>query len=247
MGLTEVLDCHHPKPYFGDITMLSNFDFNGQAVRFVDGKPVANDVAKILGYANPAKTISTKVKAKNKGVTEMVTPGGKQTVTVLEEAGIYQLIFGSKLEAAEKFQDWVFDEVLPQIRETGEYRTGVKPKTTAELMLMYAEQMVEMEHRQAKIELEQQLANQRLDELEDLTTQHNSEIDRIFHPNGHYFTVMGYFARHNLGSISSAKASAIGRKATKMCREQGIAIQPLEDARYGRVNSYPEDILDQVI
>jgi anti-repressor protein len=37
---------------------------------------------------------------------------------VLEEAGIYQLIFGSKLESAEKFQDWVFSEVLPAIRKT---------------------------------------------------------------------------------------------------------------------------------
>ncbi len=54
---------------------------------------MANDVAKVLGYADPAKTISIKVKDKNKGVAKMVTPGGIQSVTVLEEAGIYQLIF----------------------------------------------------------------------------------------------------------------------------------------------------------
>ena len=100
---------------------LSVFDFQGHEIRWVDGKPVANDVAAALGYADPAKTVSTKVKAKNKGVTKMVTPGGTQSVTVLEESGIYQLIFGSKLESAEIFQDWVFSEVLPSIRQTGGY------------------------------------------------------------------------------------------------------------------------------
>jgi len=104
---------------------LAVFGFEGQEIRFVDSKPVANDVATVLGYADPAKTVSTKVKAKNKGVTKMVTPGGTQSVTVLEEPGIYQLIFGSKLASAEKFQDWVFEEVLPQIRKTGSYNSNI--------------------------------------------------------------------------------------------------------------------------
>lgn len=104
------------------MTNLAVFSFNDQEVCFVDEKPVANDVARVLGYADPAKTISTKVKDKNKSVTKMVTVDGKlRDVMVLEEAGIYQLIFGSKLPAAEKFQDWVFEEVLPSIRKTGGY------------------------------------------------------------------------------------------------------------------------------
>lgn len=51
----------------------------------------------------------------------MVTEAGIRSTSVLEEAGIYQLIFSSKLESAEKFQDWVFSEVLPRIRKTGSY------------------------------------------------------------------------------------------------------------------------------
>jgi len=105
------------------MTNLSVFDYESNEIRFVGDKPVGNDIAKALGYADPAKTISTKVKAKNKGVAKMVTPGGIQSVTVLEEAGVYQLIFGSKLPSAEKFQDWVFEEVLPSIRKTGKYGT----------------------------------------------------------------------------------------------------------------------------
>ena len=92
-------------------------------VRFaiVDDKEyaVGIDIASALGYANPSKTISTKCK----GVTKMVIPtsGGNQKTSLIPESDIYRLIFGSKLESAEKFQDWVFDEVLPSIRKHGAY------------------------------------------------------------------------------------------------------------------------------
>lgn len=104
------------------MTNLSVFDFKGYEVRFVDGKPVANDVAAVLGYVDPAKTVSTKIFSQNKSVTKTVTVDGKyRSITVLEEAGIYQLIFGSKLDSAQAFQQWVFQEVLPSIRKTGGY------------------------------------------------------------------------------------------------------------------------------
>jgi hypothetical protein len=102
---------------------IAVFRFDSQDVRFIDGKPVANDVARVLGYKDPADAVYRLVKAKNKGVCKSQTPGGTQSVTVLEEAGIYQLIFSSKLSCAEKFQDWVFEEVLPSIRKTGSYGT----------------------------------------------------------------------------------------------------------------------------
>lgn len=103
---------------------LSVFQFESQEVRFVNGKPVANDVAKVLGYKDPSNAVSRLVKPKNKGVCDLQTPGGTQSVTVLEEPGIYQLIFSSKLEAAEMFQDWVFEEVLPAIRKTGKFESA---------------------------------------------------------------------------------------------------------------------------
>lgn len=105
---------------------ITVFQFDSQDIRFINGKPVANDVATVLGYADPVNTIRKKVKDKNKGVAILPTPGGNQPVTVLEEAGIYQLIFSSKLPSAEKFQDWVFEEVLPSIRKTGGYQRKSK-------------------------------------------------------------------------------------------------------------------------
>ena len=72
-----------------------------------------------------------------KGVHKMYTPtnGGTQELIFITEPDVYRLVFGSKLETAERFQDWVFSEVLPQIRRTGVYE--VQAPTNA--MTMYAE------------------------------------------------------------------------------------------------------------
>jgi prophage antirepressor-like protein len=106
------------------------FHFESLEIRFIDGKPVANDVASVLGYADPATAVYRKVSEKNRSLAEIATRAGKRIATVLEEAGIYQLIFSSKLESAERFQDWVFSEVLPTIRKTGSYSVQSQPQTT---------------------------------------------------------------------------------------------------------------------
>lgn len=95
------------------------------------GEPwfVGRDVAESLGYAEPRSAISKKVDTEDKGVAEMETPSGKQKVTIINESGLYSLIFGSKLESAKRFKRWVTSEVLPSIRKTGGYQ---KPATIAE-------------------------------------------------------------------------------------------------------------------
>lgn len=55
------------------------------------------------------------------GVAKIATPGGVQSITVLEEPGIYQLTLSSKMISAKKFQKWLLEEVLPSIRKTGSY------------------------------------------------------------------------------------------------------------------------------
>ena len=100
-----------------------NNDLFGE-IRFVevDGKPyaVANDVAKALGYKNPTDAVNTK--CMNIVKHEVENSRGQMRMTnVIPEGDIYRLIIGSKLPSAEKFERWVFDEVLPQIRKTGGY------------------------------------------------------------------------------------------------------------------------------
>lgn len=109
------------------VEVFKNEEF-GEIRTLVEGDRVlfcASDVAKALGYANSRKAISDHCK----GVTKRDTPtnGGLQMLSYIYEGDIYRLIAHSKLPSAEKFERWVFDEVLPMIRTTGSYSIERKP------------------------------------------------------------------------------------------------------------------------
>lgn len=101
------------------------FNFHGADVRAttIDGEPwfVGKDIAERLGYERTADAIRAHVEEEDKGVCEMPTPGGKQSMTVINESGMYSLILSSKLPAAKEFKHWVTSEVLPALRKTGTY------------------------------------------------------------------------------------------------------------------------------
>jgi len=90
-----------------------------------DGEPwfVAKDVCDILDIQNSRQALE-RISDKNKGVSKTDTLGGKQEVAIINEPGLYKLIFTSNKEEAEQFQDWVYEEVLPSIRETGQYKNN---------------------------------------------------------------------------------------------------------------------------
>ena len=97
----------------------------------LDGVPwfVGKDVASALGYGDGKSlnnAIANHVEEEDKGVTEMMTPGGMQSMTIINESGMYSLIFGSKLESSKRFKRWVTSEVLPSLRETGSYSIAKK-------------------------------------------------------------------------------------------------------------------------
>lgn len=82
---------------------------------------MGKDVAMALGYGDTTQAIRKHVDPEDKGGVEMTTPGGKQKVIIINESGLYSLIFGSKLEKAKRFKHWVTSEVLPCIRKHGRY------------------------------------------------------------------------------------------------------------------------------
>jgi prophage antirepressor-like protein len=104
-------------------TLSINFTFNESQVRTLsEGEViwfVAKDVATILGHANPERAIRKYVDEEDRWVTELVTPGGIQNVTIISEYGVYSLILSSHTEEAKKFKHWVTHEVLPSIRKQG--------------------------------------------------------------------------------------------------------------------------------
>ena len=82
---------------------------------------VGKDVAEALGYTNPKNAVPNHVNEEDKLSTQIEYAGQRRTVTVINESGLYALIFGSKLESAKRFKRWVTSEVLPAIRKTGSY------------------------------------------------------------------------------------------------------------------------------
>ena len=106
-----------------ELKIFENPDLGKVRTVSIDGDPwlVGKDVARALGYQNPQRAIREHVDDEDKGVTEMVTPGGKQSLPIINESGVYSLIFSSKLPKAKEFKHWVTSEVLPSIRKTGSY------------------------------------------------------------------------------------------------------------------------------
>lgn len=122
-------------------TDILPFEFQSQQVRVIDldGEPwfVAKDVATILGYANTHEAVRRHCKGVAKHYP-LNTAGGVQDVRVIDEPDMMRLIVSSKLPAAEAFEKWIFEEVLPQIRKTGQY--GVQQLTGPALYLAAIEQ-----------------------------------------------------------------------------------------------------------
>lgn len=98
-----------------------------------------------MGYTNPQKAIRDHVDDDDRRGERIVHPSGGEQVTILiNESGVYALVFGSKLESAKAFKRWVTSEVLPSIRKTGSYQ---RPMTAAEQLLAQANVLVELERR----------------------------------------------------------------------------------------------------
>ena len=106
-----------------DLMIFQSPEFGQIRTVEVDGEPwlVGKDVAQALGYKNPQEAIRTHVDPEDKGVSEILTPGGKQSVPIINESGLYSLVLSSKLPGAKKFRRWVTSEVLPSIRKKGSY------------------------------------------------------------------------------------------------------------------------------
>lgn len=106
-----------------NLTVFNNPDFGSIRTVTVNNEPyfVGKDVAEALGYKEPTKAAREKVDIEDRGVSKIDTLSGKQTMTVINESGLYSLILSSKLPSAKKFKRWVTNEVLPSIRKHGMY------------------------------------------------------------------------------------------------------------------------------
>ena len=120
---------HRPRRHdMNQMEIFKNPEFGAIRAVEIDGEPwlVGKDVALALGYKNPQEAIRNHVDAEDKGVSEILTPGGMQKLPIINESGLYSLVLSSKLPKAKQFRRWVTSEVLPSIRQHGAYLTREK-------------------------------------------------------------------------------------------------------------------------
>lgn len=137
-----------------EVQIFSNSEFGEIRTVMIDNEPwfVGVDIAKALGYKKPTGAITTNVDegdSLREGISD--ANGHRQTAIVINESGMYSLIFGSKLESAKKFKKWVTSEVLPTIRRTGSYQM---PTTTEGKIALLAQGHTELTERVNNIQSE---------------------------------------------------------------------------------------------
>ena len=134
-----------------EVKIFNSKEFGDVRTVTINGEPwfVGKDVAEALGYSNTRDALVTHVADEDKN-TVVISDGkrGNPNQTVINESGLYALIFGSKLESAQRFKHWVTSEVLPAIRRTGGYQVPApQGKELLALAVLEAQKTIEEQNK----------------------------------------------------------------------------------------------------
>lgn len=197
----------------------------------------AKDVCDILEIKN----VTQAVQRLEEDERSMFNIGRQGNTNFINESGLYTLILRSDKPEAKPFRKWITSEVIPAIRKTGKYEE--KPMTSAQYLLQQAQWMVEAENRMNNIE-------NNVIGLADSIENNDKSIRRLENNQRRtvtstHLTVIAYA---NIKGIKpkSYHAPSIGKKATRMCRERNLMTGTTVDSRYGLINTYPIEVLDEI-
>ncbi len=170
------------------VMLFENKEFGEIRTLMIDGQPyfVGKDVAEILGYAEPRSAVSKKVDDEDRGVAKMETPSGVQEMTIINESGLYSLILSSKLETAKKFKRWVTSEVLPSIRQTGNYISGTSPYSIEDIVRETICQVVPIIIKELEDRTEREKQAEK--EMEKLEIKAKRKIERLICAGNHSYS-----------------------------------------------------------
>lgn len=189
---------------------------------------VALDACRVLDHSNTSMAIA-RLDTDEKDEVSIADPIGRyQQTAIINESGLYHLIFTSRKPEAEVFRKWVTSEVLPAVRKTGAYLA--KPMTQAEIIALMAQQNVEMERKLTEHE-------QRLADVETRQTAIEKGTE--------YYTIVA-FANRIGRRITNNQALDLGKYAGRYSRKHEYPIGQANDARYGHVNTYHCEVLEAV-
>lgn len=194
-----------------------------------NGEPwwVTKDVCTVLDISNYRDALN-RLDDDERGSAKVDTLGGPQEMSIVNEPGLYTLIIRSNKPDAKKFKKWITHKVLPSIRKTGKYEVG--KLSEIDLIIKSAQAL-------KQIEIKQIDHDNRLTFLE----------AKLHQNSGHtgYWTITAWCKLNNL-NITLAEAMQKGRNAAKQSKEWGVEIGKVNDERFGEVNSYREDVLEEV-
>lgn len=160
-----------------EVKIFNNPLFGEVRVFIVNNEPwfVGKDVALLLGYAKPENALSTHVDDEDKTITLIQGTGSnyKSNTTIINESGMYSLVFGSRLKTAKEFKRWVTSDVLPSIRKTGGY-IATTQEDTPELIMARALQVA-----QATINKHQQMLEQANERIALQDTQLKQQAPKV--------------------------------------------------------------------
>lgn len=204
-----------------ELMIFNNPEFGKIRTVEANGEPwfVGKDVATALGYKNPQEAVRNHVDDEDKGVSEILTPGGKQTVPVINESGLYSLALSSKLPDAKRFKRWITSEVIPSIRKHGAYMTP----ETLEAAIMNPDIMIRL----CTVLKEEQDRRKSLEAELDRSKEWYS-IKRVAHMNGRSHKDFDW------------------RKLKKASERMGYGVRKIFDANYGEVNIYHMKVWESV-
>lgn len=186
------------------------------------------DVCNILGIKNNRDAMS-RLRPDGVGTTDVIDSMGRlQQATFVNEGNLMELIFTSRKPEAKEFRAWVCNEVLPSLMNKGYYAMN-KPATTEELLACAVSHIHDI--------------NIRVTSLEEF----REEAEKLFHLYGMTgrVTIRGYAIVNNI-AITNNEAKFLGGEATKLTLERGMCVDTVPDPRWGVVNTYPKEILDEV-
>ena len=109
------------------------------------------DIAEALGYKDTVNALKAHVDEEDKLTWRITTSGQARNMTVINESGVYALVFSSKLTNAKQFKRWVTSEVLPALRKTGSYSMNI-PQTLPEALRAYADEVEQHNKTKALVE-----------------------------------------------------------------------------------------------
>lgn len=221
----------------GEIKLFEKEEFGKVRVVMVGNDPwfYGTDVAKALGYENPARDVQRHCKKVNKfSPTESVgTP-----YNIIPESDVYRLVMRSNLPNAEKFQDWVVEEVLPSIRKTGQY--GGIPDFTDPVAAAraWADAM------EAKRNLEQR-NEQLVNTVTDLATVTTALRDALGNSIDWKSVPAIPWLREYFADASTRTCSIIGKFLTMLSEFRGYTVRDVPDSKWGSVHAYHKDMVEE--